>query len=87
MHQIFPGASDKSYGIQVAKLAGVPESVLKRAREVLANLEESELTPLGADGVESGPEEVKSQRLNPRRQNLRKLSDPGQLDLFSELGL
>ena len=87
LHQIFPGASDKSYGIQVAKLAGVPESVLKRAREVLANLEESELTPLGADGVESGPEEVKSQRLNPRRQNLRKLSDPGQLDLFSELGL
>jgi DNA mismatch repair protein MutS len=39
LHQIVPGAADKSYGIHVAQLAGVPRSVNARAREVLAWLE------------------------------------------------
>ncbi len=39
LHQIVPGAADKSYGIHVAQLAGVPRSVNERAREVLAWLE------------------------------------------------
>jgi DNA mismatch repair protein MutS len=39
LHQIVPGAADKSYGIHVAQLAGVPHSVNDRAREVLAWLE------------------------------------------------
>jgi DNA mismatch repair protein MutS len=39
LHQIVPGAADKSYGIHVAQLAGVPRSVHQRAREVLAWLE------------------------------------------------
>ncbi len=39
LHQIAPGSADKSYGIHVAKLAGVPEEVLERANEVLADLE------------------------------------------------
>ncbi len=39
LHQIVPGAADKSYGIHVAQLAGVPRSVNQRAREVLAHLE------------------------------------------------
>jgi DNA mismatch repair protein MutS len=39
LHQIVPGAADKSYGIHVAQLAGVPRSVNDRAREVLAWLE------------------------------------------------
>ena len=36
LHQIVPGAADKSYGIHVAQLAGVPRRVNDRAREVLA---------------------------------------------------
>jgi DNA mismatch repair protein MutS len=36
-----PGAADRSYGIQVAKLAGLPASVVKRARKILADLEAS----------------------------------------------
>lgn len=40
--------TDKSYGIQVARLAGVPRTVIDRARQILGNLEESELTPEGA---------------------------------------
>jgi DNA mismatch repair protein MutS len=39
LHKIAPGPADQSYGIHVAQLAGVPESVLGRAREVLAELE------------------------------------------------
>jgi DNA mismatch repair protein MutS len=39
LHQIVPGAADKSYGIHVAKLAGVPREVNQRADEILASLE------------------------------------------------
>jgi DNA mismatch repair protein MutS len=39
LHQIVPGAADKSYGIHVAQLAGVPRAVNERAREVLTWLE------------------------------------------------
>ena len=43
LHKIAPGSTDKSYGIHVARLAGVPEPVLERAREVLAELESRHL--------------------------------------------
>jgi DNA mismatch repair protein MutS len=42
LHKVKPGAADRSYGIQVAKLAGLPAPVLERAREVLALLEKSD---------------------------------------------
>ena len=41
LHEVVAGAADRSYGIQVAKLAGLPPSVVKRARRVLADLEAS----------------------------------------------
>ena len=40
LHEVAPGAADRSYGIQVARLAGLPEPVLVRARQVLAQLEQ-----------------------------------------------
>ncbi|WP_035076125.1 DNA mismatch repair protein MutS [Maridesulfovibrio zosterae] len=40
LRRLVPGPADKSYGIEVAKLAGVPKPVVVRAREILANLEE-----------------------------------------------
>ena len=42
LRKIRPGGADRSYGIQVARLAGVPESVLKRAREIADRLEEQD---------------------------------------------
>src|SRR5205807_10138354 len=39
LHRIVPGGADQSYGIHVARLAGVPAPVLDRAREILAFLE------------------------------------------------
>ncbi len=43
LHKIVPGAADKSYGIHVARLAGVPRSVNERAKQVLAQLEAEHL--------------------------------------------
>jgi DNA mismatch repair protein MutS len=44
LRTIVPGGADRSYGIQVAQLAGLPAATLARAREILANLESGELT-------------------------------------------
>jgi DNA mismatch repair protein MutS len=48
LRKIIPGGADKSYGIQVARLAGLPKPVLERAKEILANLERSELSAEGS---------------------------------------
>ncbi len=48
LHRVESGASDRSYGIQVARLAGVPPAVVERAREILTNLERDEY---GQDGL------------------------------------
>ena len=48
LRRIEEGIADKSYGIQVARLAGLPSSTLDRAKEILSNLEKSELNELGA---------------------------------------
>ncbi len=45
LRKIVPGGCDHSYGIQVARLAGLPKEVIDRAKEVLKNLEANELTP------------------------------------------
>ena len=50
LRKILPGRADQSYGIQVARLAGLPDSVLNRAKEILNNLEKAELN---AEGVPS----------------------------------
>lgn len=52
LHRIVPGGADQSYGIHVARLAGVPAAVLERSREILAFLEKQH----GPDpGTPSGP--------------------------------
>jgi DNA mismatch repair protein MutS len=47
LRRIVEGGVSRSYGIQVARLAGLPEEVVSRAREVLANLEKGELDEKG----------------------------------------
>lgn len=42
LHEIVPGAADRSYGIQVAKLAGLPAKVVERSQQVLSQLEEQD---------------------------------------------
>lgn len=47
VRKIERGGADQSYGIQVARLAGVPNKVIRRASEILRNLEEHEISPQG----------------------------------------
>ncbi|HEX8371152.1 MAG TPA: DNA mismatch repair protein MutS [Chthoniobacterales bacterium] len=47
LRKIVKGCADKSYGIQVARLAGLPPAIISRAREILANLEQAELSAGG----------------------------------------
>ena len=49
LHEVGPGAADRSYGIQVAKLAGLPDDVIARATEVLHMLESSDMGNSGGD--------------------------------------
>jgi DNA mismatch repair protein MutS len=74
LRKIVEGGTDKSYGIQVARLAGVPKPVLERAKEILRNLEESELTPEGTVRPQA--------RHRAEREKLQKLAPPPQMDLF-----
>ena len=74
LRKIVEGGTDKSYGLQVARMAGVPSAVLQRAKEILRNLEESELTPEG-----NVRQATRRQR---DRQKLQQLAPPPQLDLF-----
>jgi len=49
LHKIVPGGADRSYGIHVAQLAGLPKTVIRRAEEILKNLEEEvQRSPTGA---------------------------------------
>ena len=73
LRKIVEGGTDKSYGIQVARLAGVPKEVLERAKQILGNLEESELTPEG---------NVRQPRKQQDREKLKNLAPAPQMDLF-----
>jgi DNA mismatch repair protein MutS len=75
LRKIVEGGTDKSYGIQVARLAGVPKAVIDRAKVILRNLEESELTPEGTVR--------QTARHRAERDKLKALEAAPQLDLFS----
>ena len=61
LRKIVPGRSDRSYGIQVARLAGLPLPVIERARAILAALERDELTRGGRPSVSGTPIEPQQQ--------------------------
>ncbi len=55
LHKVIHGSADRSYGVQVAKLAGLPETVIGRAGEVLELLENGKSNIKGADLIEELP--------------------------------
>ena len=63
LYKIMPGGVDKSYGIHVAKLAGLPKSVVHRAREILAELEGDSRQPQVKHPSKGRPKEASSQQL------------------------
>ena len=73
LHKILPGAADKSYGIQVARLAGLPKPVVERAKSILSHLELHSVKP---EAKKQGPKAK-----NTVQDTLPK-ANPPQLDLF-----
>ena len=61
LHKIVAGRSDRSYGIQVARLAGMPAPVITRARAILQSLERDELTRGGRPSISGTPSEPQQQ--------------------------
>ncbi len=61
LHKILPGRSDRSYGIQVARLAGLPASVIARAKDILGSLEHDELTRGGKPSLSGAPPAAQQQ--------------------------
>jgi DNA mismatch repair protein MutS len=63
LHKIVDGAADKSYGIHVARLAGVPRAVIERSKEILAQLEEEHLDTEGRAKIARPPDKPKKTHL------------------------
>jgi len=93
LHDVRPGAADKSYGVQVAKLAGLPPAAVARAREVLNRLEtdhDGQKDSLGAlplftaamPQAELKPSEIE---IALKRLNADELSPRAALDLIYDL--
>ena len=76
LHKIVPGAADKSYGIHVARLAGIPREVNERAKEILAHLEHEHLDGDGRSKI--------SRRTPPREIQLT-LFGPAEHPLLEEI--
>ena len=96
LHEVLQGAADRSYGIQVAKLAGLPEDVLFRAQEVLKALEQGDtgrraktvlddlpLFAAASQSVSVRPPSAAEERL--RSVNVDELTPKAALDLVYEL--
>lgn len=74
LRKLVPGAASHSYGIHVARLAGIPDPVIERAREILSDLEAGEWDPTGTP------------RIRPPKKGGTGKTDTGQLSLLSDAG-
>ena len=75
LHKLLQGGTNRSYGIQVAALAGVPASVVNRATEILRNIENGEMDQSGAPRLAAGS--------RPAPETAAKEKKPSQLPLFA----
>src|SRR5699024_9818120 len=79
LHQMQAGPADRSYGVHVAKLAGLPDSLLKNAAQILANLEQEgqkSPQPQATEVAENQEEILEEKSTDPQADQ--------QLSLFSE---
>ena len=96
LHKLLPGGTNRSYGIQVAALAGVPQRVVARAKELLHNIEQGEFNKEGQPRIATGGKKMPpghpSQLLlfgtgsDPLRERLREI-DPNALTPLEALRL
>ena len=77
LRKVLPGPADKSYGIQVARLAGLPPVIIDRAKQILTHLEMS--------AASREPGEVQRRRARSSGLPASERADTGQLDMFDLL--
>ncbi|MEJ6560570.1 MAG: hypothetical protein QNL71_05850, partial [Akkermansiaceae bacterium] len=70
LRKILPGPADKSYGIQVARLAGLPKPIIDRAKEILSHLEMTSSRP------------TQEKKGTPKAKKTLPEADSPQMDLF-----
>ena len=89
LRRVEPGSADKSYGIEVARLAGLPRSVIERAREVLRKHEQSEheLSETLSPDAAAGPDGSSAQRVSGKQEVLFTPPDRAVLDRLREADL
>jgi DNA mismatch repair protein MutS len=80
VRRVVPGAADRSYGIQVARLAGMPPAVVARSREILSGLETGQGLPAKAVTTSGGVPEVSPRKSTPKP---AKSNEGPELDLFA----
>ena len=77
LHKIMPGSTNRSYGIQVAALAGVPPKVVERAHEILKNIEKGEFDHFGKPRIAASVRQQNKKPSGPAANH------PNQLSLFT----
>ncbi len=84
LRKVVPGGADQSYGIHVARLAGLPRSVIVRAQQILEVLEQHNLS-VETDGVANKPQKADQKIPRPKRRITRKTlqNDSLQMALFT----
>ena len=92
VRQVTPGASGRSFGIQVARLAGLPDGVVNRAKQILSTLEQGDSAPLPTSDsppadiqLVEDPKEPQSpsgEPLSSSKKEKKVKSEPSQLELF-----
>lgn len=85
LRQIVPGAADRSYGIQVARLAGLPDTIISRAKEILHKLEAGEVASgLREDGAAAPEIRGDQPKLGRRRSSTAAPQTPAGKAIVSE---
>ncbi len=88
LHQVRPGGADRSYGIEAGRLAGLPASVIQRAKQVMGQIEQHSFIAVGLRGEKASTNGAASKngKAAPRRKSStskRRVSEgDGQLDMF-----
>lgn len=86
LHKVQPGGADRSYGIEAGRLAGLPASVIARARQVMAQIEQHSKIAIGlrTGSQSNGSIETKNGEKNGKRQTGKVKQPIEQLDMFGQ---
>ncbi len=85
LRKLVPGGADHSYGIQVANMAGLPNVVIDRAKEILHNLESHSLDITNSNGTKKNDASMKKAAASDLSSKIEKQGDIEQMSLFNSM--